>query len=368
MQRILLGEGEPGTGTIPKDSILEIRKSIGVPGCFEYVKVRHVNGTTSTIIFKAYSEGRENWQGDDLDFLWCDEEPAWPIYSEGLTRTNARDGISVITFTPLNGPTEVVNAFADTPTRSPWRTELVMTWHDRPDWSPEKIAQMAAQYPEHEREARMNAVPVMGEGRVYNIPESLLTVEPFSIPSHFKAIGGIDFGIHNTALVQLAYDADEDVVYVTHAEKVPEIKIADQCKAMLARGKGLPWSWPHDGEGHDRGTGDKIADLYRKEGVRMLAQRAQFLDGSMKVEPAIQQILARMQSGRFKVFANCTDWLNEFRTYARKDAKILKQNDHVMDATRYAFMSLWYAIPVTEINRSRAETFKPLNVNYSWMA
>jgi phage terminase large subunit-like protein len=40
--------------------------------------------------------------------VWFDEEPPPDIYSEGLTRTNATGGITMITFTPLLGMSEVV--------------------------------------------------------------------------------------------------------------------------------------------------------------------------------------------------------------------------------------------------------------------
>ncbi|TIR67326.1 MAG: hypothetical protein E5X15_28920, partial [Mesorhizobium sp.] len=40
-----------------------------------------------------------------------DEEPPLDIYSEGLTRTNATGGITIVTFTPLLGMSDVVLRF-----------------------------------------------------------------------------------------------------------------------------------------------------------------------------------------------------------------------------------------------------------------
>ena len=54
-----------------------------------------------------------------------------------------------------------------------------------------------------------------------------------------------------------------------------------------------------------------------------------------KVEPGIMALYDRMQSGRFKVFSTCQEWFKEFRRYHRKDGKVVKQDDDVMDATRY---------------------------------
>ena len=47
-----------------------------------------------------------------------------------------------------------------------------------------------------------------------------------------------------------------------------------------------------------------------------------------------------MQSGQFKVFDHLNDWWEEFRLYHRKDGKVVKEDDDLMSATRYAMMML----------------------------
>ena len=54
-------------------------------------------------------------------------------------------------------------------------------------------------------------------------------------------------------------------------------------------------------------------------------------------------MLSRMETGRWKVFASCNDWLEERRTYHRKDGKIVKVADDVLSASRYALMMLRHA-------------------------
>ena len=73
--------------------------------------VRHKGGGLSQLSFKSYERGREKWQGETLHFVAFDEEPPLDIYTEGLTRTNATDGIVWITFTPLLGMSSVVKRF-----------------------------------------------------------------------------------------------------------------------------------------------------------------------------------------------------------------------------------------------------------------
>jgi len=48
--------------------------------------------------------------------------------------------------------------------------------------------------------------------------------------------------------------------------------------------------------------------------------------------------LDRMKTGRFKVFHDLTVFWEEFHLYHRRDGKIYKEDDHVLDACRYALM------------------------------
>jgi phage terminase large subunit-like protein len=129
-QKTLIGppelESEWGTGMIPGDDLIGWARASGsVPNLLDHVSVQHYRnaGTdkepryepdgVSVLGFKSYDQGRAKWQGATLDFVWFDEEPPEDIYVEGLTRTNATGGIIWLTFTPLQGYTAIVQAFAD---------------------------------------------------------------------------------------------------------------------------------------------------------------------------------------------------------------------------------------------------------------
>ena len=92
----------------------------------------------------------------------------------------------------------------------------------------------------------------------------------------------------------------------------------------------------------------------------MLRERAQFEDGSVSVEAGLMDILDRMQTGRFKVFRHLAEWWEEFRLYHRKDGKIVKERDDLMDATRYAAMMLREA-------KTKPKKQKAIEVNTSWV-
>jgi len=74
-----------------------------------------------------------------------------------------------------------------------------------------------------------------------------------------------------------------------------------------------------------------LLDQYRQQGLNMLHIHAQFDDKLVSVEvPGIQDMLIRMQSGRFKVFKHLADWFEEFRLYHRKDGRVHKEGDDLM--------------------------------------
>jgi hypothetical protein len=58
------------------------------------------------------------------------------------------------------------------------------------------------------------------------------------------------------------------------------------------------------------------------------------------VDSGLYEVWQRMTSGRLKVFKSLRNWINEFRLYRRDDkGKVVKENDHLMDATRYLIVS-----------------------------
>lgn len=347
-ERILLGRaGERGTGTIPKSTIRATSARTGVPDSIATVKVEHVSGGISTIIFKSYDQGREKWQGDTIDWLWPDEEPPEAIYTEGLTRTNAGDngkgGIVFVTFTPLLGMSNVVKRFLLEKQED--RSITSMTIDDVEHYSAQQKASIIASYPEHEREARTRGIPALGSGRVFPIGEDRISYQPFPFPKFWRKLAGLDFGWdHPTASVWAAYDPDSDTIYLYDAYRVRQATPIVHSAAIRARGAKIPMAWPHDGLQHDKGSGVQIAALYRQQGVNMLPEKAQFPDDrGNSPEAANMELLDRMQTGRFKAAAHLNEWWEEFRLYHRVDGKLVKEGDDLMSATHKIVMCLRFA-------------------------
>lgn len=114
VQAELFGPGDDyGTGMIPLVDIADIKRRPNTNGAIDFATVRHVSGGLSRIGLKSYDQGRKAFEGTAKHGIWLDEEPPLAIYTECLTRTATTDGIVMITFTPLNGATDVVLSFLE---------------------------------------------------------------------------------------------------------------------------------------------------------------------------------------------------------------------------------------------------------------
>lgn len=353
-QRILLGPiGKWGSGCIPKSLIKEVKRARGVPDAVETILIEHVTGEVSQITFKAYSDGREAWQAETLDFIWFDEEPPEDIYVEGVTRTNNTKGVVFLTFTPLLGMSNVVMRFyakspVDSTKSHPDRHITNMTIHDVEHYTEEQKTQIIAAYPAHEREARALGIPMLGSGRIYPIAEEVLVEEPLhEIPAAWRQIIGIDFGWdHPTAAVRMLYDESNDCIHIVSAYRQAQASPVLHAAAIKPWGDWIPVAWPHDALQHDK-RGDQFFKTYSDLGLSMISEHAQFADKrGNSVEAGLMEILQRMQTGRFKVDRTLTQWWEEFRMYHRKDGQIVKEREDLMDATRYAYMMIRHAIPL----------------------
>lgn len=138
---------ESWTGLIP-DYLISgrpTRRAGSIPKCIDTVTVKHhkktgedkrgrpmydVDGTTSTIQFKSYDQGRRSFQGTEIDITWLDEEPPDDVYSECLTRTATTKGMVICTFTPLQGLTEFLTQYLKTSVMPDTKTGELRPAHD----------------------------------------------------------------------------------------------------------------------------------------------------------------------------------------------------------------------------------------------
>ena len=362
-----------GQGTIPLEAIGKHSPTRGVADAVDTILIKHKSGGWSTLQFKSYEQGRLKWQGASVDFVWFDEEPPYEVYSEGKTRTNATEGICMLTFTPLLGMSTVVKRFLEKDAIDPETKQPVdrgslgyvnMTIDDALHISKEQRDEIIAGYEEYERESRVNGAPMLGQGRIFTSPEEYITCEPFEIPQYWVVLAGLDIGIdHPTAAVKIVWDRDSDVVYVVAEHRLKNAPIPQHAAAIRAWHPDIPVAWPHDAHSRDKGSGEVIKTQYKNQQCKMMPEHAQFSKdqgGGNSVEAGLSDMNDRMRTGRFKVFRSCTMFFGEYRLYHRKDGMVVKEDDDLICAIRYAIMMLRYGKPLNSLagigRRKRRQT------------
>ena len=340
----------------------------GVQGLYDFYMVRHVTGGLSMLKFRYYAQGREAWQGPPVHYVWFDEEPPEDIYEEGLARTIATGGSTLLTFTPKLGWTPVVNLYLKDPDPEySGRACVRMTLYDALHKTKEEVEAEIRRWPKHQQPAVIYGDPAMGVGQIYPYPEEDLIVDPFEIPEHWPVIFGIDVagssghpGAHPTAAVKLYWDRDNDCVYLVREYRRQGLKPAEHWLTLRRWGDGK-WAWPKDAlqvKGGERGTGEQLIHMYRTEGMSALPIHAQYPKPNRKkrgkvsganlstvsIERGIMDLQTRMSTDGFKVFSNCKMFFEEMRQYHRnREGTIVRENDDILDAVRYALMMLRFA-------------------------
>jgi len=349
-----------GSGTVPRNLITKTERKPGVPNAKSVALIRHVSGGNSSLFFKAYEMGVEKWQGRSVDCIWLDEEPSRDIYSQAVTRTLDRKGMVYMTFTPESGMTETVASFMNNLQQGQSLTNA--TWDD----ASEKVIslkgenghlnelvmeQILSSYSPHEREMRRYGRPSIGSGLVYPIQEEKIMIDPVNIEDHWARIAGIDFGFdHPTAVIWMAWDKDEDEIYVYDCYRQAKASPTVHAGAIRGRPQFIPIAWPHDGNRRDSMGNPGLADQYRGLGCNMLF--GHFTNppalgekkGGNSIEEGLMHILQLMENEKFHVFSTLSDWWEEFRMYHRKGGKVVPFKDDLMSATRYAVLSRRFAI------------------------
>jgi|TARA_B100000949_G_C14289143_1_gene456187 hypothetical protein len=210
---------------------------------------------------------------------------------------------------------------------------VMADWDDVPHLSGTEKAELFASIPPHQRDARTKGVPQLGSGAIYPVPETDIVIADFDLPAHYARGYGMDVGWNCTAVVWLAHDRETGVRYVYAIHKRGEAEPSIHADAVRSRGVWIPGRIDPASRGRSQRDGTVLIDDYVDQGL--------FLDVAPNaVEAGILDVWRLLSTGQLKVFQSCHGWLEEFRLY-RRDLKgrIVKQNDHLMDATRYAIVS-----------------------------
>lgn len=346
----LLGKEDPGTGTIPKfhkngePCIISLHKKSGGGDFVEKIKVRHVSGDISTIVIKTYEQEQDSFMGTKKDGVWLDEEPSkYYIFTECLTRLSDKfnPGLLICTFTPLRSLSDIVQQFIpggkfpenNVNPKAPYRYITNVTWSDIPHMNEDQKKQFLSSYSEHEKYARSMGLPGLGSGAIYPYAEPDVTCDPFKIPPHWPRAYGMDVGWNKTAVIWGAKDPESDIIYLYSEHYESASMPMHHAKSIKARGDWVEGVIDVAARGRQQGDGKRLIDMYEDEGLYLMRCEND-------TESGLFTVGQRLLSGGLKIFSTLTNTLDEYRVYCRdEDGKIIKKNDHLMDAIRYLIMS-----------------------------
>jgi phage terminase large subunit-like protein len=348
-----------GTGMILGDHLMNVSPKAGIPEAAEILQVKHVSGGMSQCILKSYDQRREAFQGTEQDVILLDEEPPMDVYIECLIRTMTSNGLILCTFTPLMGMSEVVTTLLAEAEDDTSGTSLVtVTWDDVPHLTQATKDELWRSLPPFQRDARSKGVPQLGSGVIYQVAEDDLLVDDFPIPDHWPRSYGMDVGWNRTAVVWQAMDRDTDTLYLYSEHYMGQAEPVVHAQGIKARGEWIQGVIDPASNGRSQHDGQQLIESYRALGLNL-----EPADNS--VEAGIYEVWTRMASGRLKVMRSLTSWRKEFRLYRRdENGKIVKKDDHIMDATRYGVKS---GLAVMKTKPIKKTVYEPYAGAGGWM-
>jgi hypothetical protein len=274
-------------------------------------------------------------------------------------RTNTTNGLIIMPMTPTEGFTPAVSYFYPRPTM-PNRVLIKKGIFDTDDWfySKERKRQIWNETREEERACRCNGEPYQGSGKIFDIPKINYIISRHDFDHLSKENWlygeGIDFGAGTTACVWGAKDTRTDIIYIFaeyQQQKQPiyanVVAIKNRRRNLFGFIPNLPVFWPNDGVQTQDDDCSTLADQWRRQDMNLVAEqchllveksdpkgRIQFVR-SFKRDPMLEIMYQKMNEGTVLIVSDCYQLLDQIDVYHKKDGKIVKERDHLVDAARH---------------------------------
>lgn len=209
-------------------------------------------------------------------------------------------------------------------------------WDDCPHLSEADRAELWESVPAHQRDARAKGIPMLGAGAIYQIPTEHFVIDPLPrIPPHWPRAYGLDVGWNRTAAVWGALDRESDVVYLYSEHYQGNAPPQVHADAIKSRGYWIPGAIDPASAGSGQIDGRQVLKEYQQLDLLLFP-------ADNAVEAGILAIQRRLEAGKLKVYNTLRNWIAEYQIYRREEKppnRPVKENDHLMDASRYLMLT-----------------------------
>lgn len=206
-------------------------------------------------------------------------------------------------------------------------------WSESPHLTEDMKEAILASIPPWQRESRTKGIPSLGAGLIFPIPEEEFTIVPCELRKEWPRIFALDVGWKVNACLFGAVDRETDTLYIYDEIYKANSEPAVVAAAIRARGEWIPGVIDPAARGRSVKDGTALLSVYRGLGLEVMP-------AINTVEAGITSVWERLAEGRIKIFKTCQNTIAEYRLYRRdENGKVVKQNDHAMDALRYMVMS-----------------------------
>jgi hypothetical protein len=256
-------------------------------------------------------------------------------------------------------------------------------WDSVPHLGEKEKADLLASYPPHQRDARTKGVPMLGAGAVYPKMEEEILCDPFPIPPYWPRAYGLDVGWSRTATVWGALDRNTDCLFIYAEHYQGRLTPQEHARAIKMRGSWIPGVIDPASAGSSQHDGQRIIDLYRKEGLDLTY-------ANNDVEAGIYAVWQRLENNRLKIFKSLVNLRQEYRLYRRDpkgSGKVVKPRlplelpegksaaeygDHCLDALRYLVFSAMDLLkpepPAPRPGDRESGEWRPKGGELAWMS
>lgn len=387
-----------GTGMIPKRCIITEQGWQPDGACLRQCLIRHKDGGTNTLAFWG-SENEAVMMGAKVRYVWMDEENQYTslaIYSQCQTRLlNAAgeglNGSMIITATPEGGKTPLNALFEKNEGGKLYLQQASMD--DNPTFTEEQIEEFLSKIPMWQRAMRRHGLPVLGNTAVFQISDDDIRAENVTPLNHWRVVQAIDVGEKTdpTVLTQAFHDPDNDVYYI-YKQTVLDQDAEARSATGIARAVNnsefmfVPLVVPHDA-GLKSDDPLAVGKLLQRLGVnvypepftnpyetQLKANYGQTASNNVrKIATGLNEMEYLFREERLKVNASCHSWFKEKQNYYLKVNKNTGSvsyagDDHCIDSSRYAIMSLMRGIgcywgEASNPDASQLQTFDTIQFN-----